>query len=101
MRRCSPNSSRRELNLLGFPHYWELTELGGGGARYQSFYPDGPEKSDSLSRIVSEGHAARIKGLLERTEGDIICGGQVDVATRYVAPTIVDNVTMDDSLMSE
>ncbi|KAI0706786.1 NAD-dependent aldehyde dehydrogenase [Cerioporus squamosus] len=56
---------------------------------YHSFYPDGPEKSDSFARIVSTQHAARIKALLDRTDGDIICGGEFD------------DVTASDSLMSE
>ncbi|KAI0749987.1 aldehyde dehydrogenase [Daedaleopsis nitida] len=68
---------------------------------YTTFYPDGPENSDSLSRIVSQKHAARIKGLLDNTKGEIILGGKVDVEKRYVAPTIVNNVSADDSLMSE
>ncbi len=68
---------------------------------YASFYPDGPESSESLSRIVSQKHAARIKGLLDATKGTIILGGQVDVEKRFVAPTIVNNVPADDSLMSE
>ncbi|RDX42382.1 aldehyde dehydrogenase [Lentinus brumalis] len=68
---------------------------------YHSFYPDGPEKSDSFARIVSAQHAARIKALLDQTGGDIVCGGEVDVDKRYVAPTIVNNVTATDSLMSE
>lgn len=69
--------------------------------RYATFYPDGPENSDSLSRIVSQKHAARIKGLLDKTKGEIVLGGQVDVEKKYVAPTIVNNVSADDSLMSE
>ncbi|KAI0788166.1 Aldehyde/histidinol dehydrogenase [Fomes fomentarius] len=46
-------------------------------------------------------HAARIQGLLDKTKGDIICGGQVNVEMRYVAPTIVNNVTAEDALMAE
>ncbi|KAI0709751.1 NAD-dependent aldehyde dehydrogenase [Earliella scabrosa] len=68
---------------------------------YHSFYPDGAEKSDSFARIVTEEHTSRIKRLLDRTKGDIVCGGQVDITKRYVAPTIVNNVNPDDSLMSE
>ncbi len=69
--------------------------------RYHEFYPDGPEHSDSFGRIVSKHHTKRIEGLLEHTRGEIICGGEVDVDKKYVAPTIVNNVPADDSLMSE
>ena len=69
--------------------------------RYNFFYPNGAESSDSFSRIVTKQHAARIKRLIDSTKGTIVAGGQCDVDSRYVAPTIVDNVTAEDSLMSE
>ncbi|KAI0788154.1 Aldehyde/histidinol dehydrogenase [Fomes fomentarius] len=68
---------------------------------YASFYPNGPENSESLSHIVSQEHAARIKGLLDAMKGTIILGGQVDVEKIFVAPTIVNNMPADNSLMSE
>ena len=69
--------------------------------RYKTFYPDGPEKSQSFSRIVTTVHAARIKGLLDETKGTIVLGGGADVENRYIAPTVVANVREDDSLLSE
>ena len=69
--------------------------------RYQSFFPEGPENSDSFARIVSEAHATRIKRLLDNTKGTVVLGGQTDVAKRYIAPTVVRDVTGEDSLMSE
>jgi aldehyde dehydrogenase (NAD+) len=66
-----------------------------------TFYPDGPAKSDSFSRIVSPRHFARIKGLLDTTKGTIVIGGETDADTKYIAPTIVKDVKGDDSLMSE
>ena len=38
---------------------------------------------------------------MDRTDGKIICGGEVDVDKRYVAPTIVNDVAPGDALMSE
>ncbi|KAI0373634.1 aldehyde dehydrogenase [Pilatotrama ljubarskyi] len=67
----------------------------------QTFFPEGPKNSESFGRIVTEAHAARIKRLIDRTKGTIEFGGEVDVAERYVAPTVVSNVRADDSLMSE
>ncbi|KAI0776646.1 NAD-aldehyde dehydrogenase [Trametes elegans] len=68
---------------------------------YHKFYPDGAENSDSLSRIISEAHAARIKRMVDETKGTIVAGGQADVARRLIAPTIVRDVPADDSLMSD
>ncbi|CDO77936.1 hypothetical protein BN946_scf184773.g2 [Trametes cinnabarina] len=68
---------------------------------YASFYPEGPENSRSLGRIVSEAHTARIKQLLDETKGTIVLGGTADVSKRYIAPTVVKDVTFDDPLMRD
>jgi len=67
---------------------------------YGQFYPSDPKTSD-LSRIISSAHTERLKRLVERTNGKIVVGGETDVGERYVAPTIVRDVSGDDSLMSE
>ncbi|KAI0708464.1 NAD-dependent aldehyde dehydrogenase [Earliella scabrosa] len=64
---------------------------------YHSFYPDGPKKSESLARIVGEGHARRIKNLIDQTKGTIVFGGDADVSEKYIAPTLVKDVQGDDS----
>jgi acyl-CoA reductase-like NAD-dependent aldehyde dehydrogenase len=38
---------------------------------------------------------------LDNTKGTIVCGGETDTATNFIAPTIVKDVKGDDSLMSE
>ncbi|KAI0763342.1 aldehyde dehydrogenase [Trametes elegans] len=68
---------------------------------YHSFYPDGPDNSDSISRIVSEAHTARIKRLIDETKGEIVLGGNADVSKRYIAPTVVRDVAAGDALLSE
>ncbi|KAI9001464.1 aldehyde dehydrogenase [Trametes punicea] len=68
---------------------------------YESFYPEGPEKSDSLSRIVSVAHATRIKSLIDETKGKVVLGGGADLSKRYIAPTVVRDVSADDPLMGE
>ena len=68
---------------------------------FKTFYPDGALKSDSYSRIVSNIHFKRVKGLLDATKGKIALGGETDEEQRFIAPTIVRDVTFEDSLMSE
>nr|VWO99665.1 Probable 3-oxoacyl-[acyl-carrier-protein] reductase oxidoreductase (EC [Ganoderma boninense] len=68
---------------------------------HNSFFPDGPEKSDSLGRIVSEAHTRRIKNLIDNTKGTIVFGGDADVQSKYIAPTLVKDVQGEDSLMSQ
>nr|WP_166244324.1 aldehyde dehydrogenase [Paenibacillus turpanensis] len=51
--------------------------------------------------IVSEGHYARLTGLLAATRGRIVYGGSGDAEARVLAPTIVDEVGWDDPLMED
>jgi len=66
---------------------------------YSSFYPEGAANSSSIARIVSDNAFNRLKGLLENTKGEIVLGGEVDASQKFMAPTIVKNVKMDDALM--
>ncbi|EKM57674.1 uncharacterized protein PHACADRAFT_251452 [Phanerochaete carnosa HHB-10118-sp] len=69
---------------------------------YQTFYPEGdPATSASFSRIVSQAHTTRIKRLIDGTKGTVVVGGTVDVEKRYIAPTIIRDVPVDDSTMDE
>lgn len=43
----------------------------------------------------------RVAGLLEKSKGKIVFGGEVDKSTKFIAPTVVKDVGPDDSLMSE
>ncbi|KAH9989638.1 NAD-aldehyde dehydrogenase [Russula vinacea] len=67
----------------------------------KDFYPEGAESSDSYSRIISPSHFARIKTLLDRTEGRIAFGGSTNSETKFIEPTIVTGVKAHDSLMGE
>ncbi|EJF59174.1 aldehyde dehydrogenase [Dichomitus squalens] len=83
------------------PEHFQDTLVEALKEAYASFYPEGPEKSDSLSRIVSSAHAARIKKLIDETKGTIVVGGQADVEKRYIAPTVVRDVKEGDSLLGD
>ncbi|KAH9177751.1 NAD-aldehyde dehydrogenase [Lactarius sanguifluus] len=67
----------------------------------KDFYPEGAESSDSFCRIISASHFARIKGLLDRTEGQIVYGGSTNEETKFIEPTLVTGVNGDDSLMRD
>ena len=69
------------------------------GRRDQGVLRRRPGQSPDYCRIASERHAARFAQLLEGQK--IHYGGQVDVAQRYVAPTIVLDPPPDSALMQE
>lgn len=64
-------------------------------------YGADPSTTEDFGRIVTSRHAQRIKNLLDADEGEVVCGGEVDVEAKYVAPTVVRGVTRDSALMSE
>lgn len=63
------------------------------------FYGTDPDSNPDLSRIASEKDVARLAGLIDPAK--VVIGGQSDVASRYVAPTIMYPVADDDKVMEE
>ena len=63
----------------------------------QEFFPDG--NMDEMPVIVSEKHFARVKHLLEGQNA--VLGGQTDAASRFVTPTLLDDVSPDSPVMQE
>src|SRR5437879_6509971 len=62
---------------------------------YEEFYPDPDKRSsapDVYSRIVTPQATTRVAGLLERTKGTVVFGGEVDKDKKYIAPTVVKDV---------
>ncbi|MEO0323837.1 MAG: aldehyde dehydrogenase family protein [Myxococcota bacterium] len=68
-------------------------------ATVRSFYGDDPESSSDYARIVSASHHRRLMGLLG--EGQVLCGGTGDEASRYLAPTILKDVPATAPVMEE
>ncbi|KAF8581488.1 aldehyde dehydrogenase [Ramaria rubella] len=68
---------------------------------WKKFYGDDARTSDSYARICAPSHWERIASLLSETNGEVVLGGETDRAEKYIAPTIVQNVAFDDSLMRE
>lgn len=50
-------------------------------------------------RIVNDKAFERITGYFK--DGDIIYGGKTDPATRFIEPTLIENVSLDSPLMTE
>jgi aldehyde dehydrogenase (NAD+) len=78
----------RELALIE-----ELTKCIG------EFYGSDPLNSDSYGRIVSDRHFDRLVAMIG--DGTVATGGASVRAERYIAPTILTNVSLDTKLMSE
>lgn len=60
-------------------------------------YGDNIKESRFYPRIINKNAIERLTGLLH--EGDIHTGGHVDIDTKFIAPTIIDNVQPDFLIM--
>ncbi len=58
-----------------------------------------PGESKDYSRIINAQHFKRLMGLIGNAP--LITGGESDEESRYMAPTLVDNVDWDDALMAD
>lgn len=59
------------------------------------YLPDSPH----FVRIINQANYQRILGLIQQE--NIIYGGQCDDELRYIAPTLLDQVSWEDSIMQE
>ena len=65
------------------------------------FYGRDPQQSPDYARIINGRHLERLLGLIEEAPNVVIAGGKCDRATRYLAPTILDGVSMTGKVMQE
>ena len=65
----------------------------------KEFYGNDPAESPDYPRMVSDRHFQRVSRLLE--SGNVIIGGETDASDRYIAPTLIDEVSPEDSVMQE
>lgn len=64
-----------------------------------TFYGALPIKSPDYCRIVNENLFNRIVSLIDHDK--VVIGGQYDLSQKYIAPTVMKNVTWDDAVMQE
>ncbi len=62
-------------------------------------YGSNPLLSPDYPRIVNTKHFDRLVAML--TDGNIIYGGQYDASQRYIAPTLIYNISQDSRLLSD
>lgn len=65
----------------------------------EKFFGENPKESDDMVRIVDQAATDRLIGILKTSE--VYYGGDFDAASKYIAPTILNNVKASDSVMSE
>ncbi|BAZ41643.1 aldehyde dehydrogenase [Calothrix sp. NIES-4101] len=64
----------------------------------QEFYGDNPKNSPDYARIINQRQFSRAANLLQ---GDIRIGGEINADELYISPTVIDNVTWEDTIMQD
>ena len=65
----------------------------------QQFYGADASTSYDYGKIINERRFDKLVSYLD--QGNIICGGQSDKEKLFIAPTLIENVSMDSALMKE
>ena len=65
----------------------------------KQFYGSNPKEHDNYGKIINEKQFDRLVNYLQ--QGKIVLGGNHDKAALYIEPTIIENVSMKDSIMKE
>lgn len=64
-------------------------------------YGSDAQTSPDYGRIINIGHYNRIKGLYDEVADKAIYGGTFDESELYIAPTLIDQPSMDSRIMQE
>lgn len=67
--------------------------------RIKEFYGDKPKQSENYGRIINARHTKRLHELINYDK--VIIGGEVDLEEKYIAPTIMNQVTLEDKIMED
>ena len=65
----------------------------------RKFYGECPEMHSEYPKIINEKHFRRLMHLIE--DGRILSGGWVNMKTRQIAPTLIDDVDWNSPVMQE
>lgn len=65
----------------------------------EQFFGRDPIQSPDFGRIINKTHFDRLEKFL--ANGTVLAGGQTDRDQLYIAPTILDDVSMEDEVMGE
>ena len=65
----------------------------------REFYGDDPQKSPDYGRVINQRNFDRLVGLLG--SGKVAVGGKFNAAERYIAPTVLVDVSPDSPIMRE
>ena len=67
--------------------------------RINTIYGDDSSISKDYGRIISQAHFKRLVDLIDSNK--VVVGGQFDEANKFIAPTVMKNVSLEDAIMKD
>lgn len=67
----------------------------------EEFFGDIDEKSPNFTHMIHDRAYNNLNKTLQDTDGKVVYGGKTDATTRFISPTIIDNVKWSDSTMRQ
>ena len=65
----------------------------------KDWYSENPEISKDYCRIVTNRHLDRLQSMLSKTSGKVAIGGRSNPDDKFLEPTVVTDVGLEDSTM--
>lgn len=65
----------------------------------EEFFGSNPQESEDYGRIIHPDHFNRLSSFIQN--GEVVCGGETDSASKYIAPTVLTNVSLESQIMQE
>ena len=67
----------------------------------KEFYGEDIINNKDFGRIINERHMDRLSNILNHDKEKIVFGGNIDLEKKYISPTILKAVTIEDMVMSD
>ncbi|KAI5955737.1 hypothetical protein KGF54_001239 [Candida jiufengensis] len=69
----------------------------------EEFYPNLNEKDPNFTHIIHDRAFSNLVKMIDSSKGDVVVGGinKVDSKSRFIPPTVIDNVKFSDSTMQQ
>ncbi|MGL4911189.1 MAG: aldehyde dehydrogenase [Romboutsia sp.] len=65
------------------------------------FYGDDIINNKDFGRIINDRHMARLVSILEHDNEKIIFGGNIDMKNKFISPTLLNNINLNDKVMQD
>jgi aldehyde dehydrogenase (NAD+) len=67
----------------------------------RSFYGKDPKESPHYGRIINDRFFDKLEDMMDNSGGTFLLGGESEKSQRYIAPTLIDEPSLDCPLMKE